>query len=95
MIISFILMTLTSDLGVILLGEIRCWSLLGVLGLRHLLGLSLGTRSNEDKVICCTHNINNQEYKLVFNVKRKSVYIKPGVDWWPRIFVSQYHHQAA
>ena len=60
MIISFILMTSTRDLGVILLGEIRCWSLLGVLGLRQLLGLSLRTGSNEDKVICCTHNINNQ-----------------------------------
>ena len=29
-IISFILITLMCDSGVILLGEIRCWSLLGV-----------------------------------------------------------------
>ena len=32
-IISFILMTLTCDSGVILRGEIRCWSLLGFKGL--------------------------------------------------------------
>ena len=32
-IISFILITLVCDSGVILLGEIRCWSLLGVIGL--------------------------------------------------------------
>ena len=33
MIISFILMMLMFDLGTILLGEIRWWSLLGVKGL--------------------------------------------------------------
>ena len=35
MIISFILMTLMFDLWVILWGEIRCWSLLGVKGLTY------------------------------------------------------------
>ena len=34
MIISFILMTLMFDSGVMLLGENRCWSLLGVKGLK-------------------------------------------------------------
>ena len=33
-IISFVLMTLLYDSGMILLGEIRCWSLLGIKGLR-------------------------------------------------------------
>ena len=35
-IISFILMTLVFDLGVMLLGEVRFWSLLGVKGLTSL-----------------------------------------------------------
>ena len=38
-IISFILITLMFDSGVILKGEIRCWSLSGIKGLSELQGL--------------------------------------------------------
>ena len=46
MIIFFILVILTCDLGVILWGEIRCWSLLRVKGLRKIFFKAEGVESD-------------------------------------------------